>query len=1119
MQKRILGILLSCLLLLSLMPTAALAVEGELPDLSQETWVAHEGHEGWTDLSALSGTELTLEGGSYYLDADRALKSVTIEGDVTLCLNGKTLSWEGAALNNDLITVEPGATLHLCDCAGERGAIAGQNYGGALIAVSGRLEMYQVDLSCGARLYAEGLTSAAGSTCVVQGCSISQTGYDKYSSDGVTNSGEMTLINTQVSGFGVCVTNYKGELTMSGCRVTAPQFCALVNSRGMNKDDLRDASAELTDCVLEQGSLGNYVAVYNGGDIHSSAVQLNAYAGSLTLTDCIFEGLESSNVYRSGRHELDPKTVVVSISGGSSSGNISNQGQMTIRDCEIGGRVRNTDSYFGGGSHYPAEDFRLVMEDCTVSVTHDTAVEVNGGAAELTGCLLSAVCTEPDVAYTVSVSDASATLTDCTVSMDASQVTQWDYGYEIQALVVGYPFSGVNVYTDGAVELSGGSIEAKGPFACGLKTSLLEGAEMSVTDTKITAPVGVSARGAAEGAYSYVYMNGDYSEEYSAPFEAGDTALVLDGVKIEAEQYGVECGGGVTIRGSSIHGGKAGLYRESVVGLYIIEQSGTQYGDAVTLSLAPEFINMGGRVSLSDSTLSGGSFAAYQAGVRCVDYSDLATGGSGSFDPALYPELKEDLEAAVGQVMLGSGVMLEGETQLGSSVLSGISAQDENGAPYDGAALSVRYDGTPVEGDPIIDNVTAQTQGLFTLKYPQDWKLIPSADGSQLVLHYSPTVYYKISASAGEGGTVSPSGEVSVEEGADQTFTFAPEDGWRVASVQVDGRYVRWSGSSYTFSAVTADHTLEVGFKRDSGGGVPVPVPGAQFVIDASANAGGSISPEGRVPVPAGGSRTFAIVPGEGHRIVRVLVDGVDVGAVSSYTFENVREDHSIEAVFAPAGSSGVSAWLETSGHPAYLSGYEDGSFAPDSGMTRAEAAQMFYNLLLDKDVPVTAAFSDVPADAWYADAVNALASLGILQGVGEGVFAPGRPITRAEFAAIALRFTDARPAGQDVFSDVGPGDWFCGDVSSAAALGWINGYEDGSFRPWNSISRAEVAAVVNRMLGRSPDRQFIDANPGSLLLFKDLAPGHWAYYQIVEAANAHDYLLSGGAESWTGLK
>ena len=1117
MKKKILGILLSCLLLLSLMPTAALAVEGELPDLSKETWAAHEGHEGWTAISTLSGTTLTLNGGSYYLDADRALKSVTIEGEVTLCLNGKTLSWEDARSKADLITVESGATLHLCDCAVERGAIAGQNYGGALIAVSGRLEMYQVDLRCGKRLYAEGLTSAAGSTCVVQDCSISQTGYDEYSSDGVTNSGEMTLINTQVSGFGVCVTNYKGKLTMSGCRVTAPQFCALVNSSGMDKDNLSGASAELTGCVLEKGSLGNYVAVYNGGDIHSSAVQLTAYAGSLTLTDCTFGGLESSN--ETDSNELDPKTVVVSISGGSSSGNIINQGQMTISGCEISGRVRNIDSYFGGNSPYPAEDFRLVMEGCTVSVTDDSAVEVDGGAAQLTGCLLSAECTEQSFAYTVSVRDASATLTDCTVSMDASQVTQLDYEYEIQALVAGYPFSGVNVYTDGAVELSGGSIEAKGPFACGLKTSLLEGAEMSVTDTKITAPVGVSARGAAEGSYPYYYIDGEYSEEYSAPFEAGDTALVLDRVEIEAEKYGVECGGGVTIRGSSIHGGEAGLYREGVVGLYIIEQPGTPYGDIITLTLEAEFINMGGRVSLSDSTLSGGRFAAYQAGVRCVDYIDLVSGGSGSFDPALYPELKEDLEAAVGRIMLGSGVTLAGETQLGSSVLSGISAKDESGAPYDGGALSVRYDGTPVEGDPIIENVTEQTQGLFALKYPQDWKLIPSADGSQLVLHYSPTVYHKISASAGEGGAVSPSGEVSVEEGADQTFTFAPEDGWRVASVKVDGRNVRWSGSSYTFSAVTADHTLEVSFRRDSGGGVPVPVPGAQFVIDASANAGGSISPEGRVPVPAGGSRTFAIVPGEGHRIVRVLVDGVDVGAVSSYTFENVREDHSIEAVFAPAGSSGVSAWLETSGHPAYLSGYEDGSFAPDSGMTRAEAAQMFYNLLLDKDVPVTAAFSDVPADAWYADAVNALASLGILQGVGEGVFAPGRPITRAEFAAIALRFTDARPAGQDVFSDVGPGDWFCGDVSSAAALGWINGYEDGSFRPWNSISRAEVAAVVNRMLGRSPDRQFIDANPGSLLLFKDLAPGHWAYYQIVEAANAHDYLLSGGAESWTGLK
>ena len=688
MQKRILGILLSCLLLLSLMPTVALAVEGELPDLSQETWAAHEGHEGWTALSTLSGTELGLQGGSYYLDADRALKSVTIEGDVTLCLNGKTLSWEGAALNKDLITVEPGATLHLCDCAGERGAIAGQNYSGALIAVSGTLEMYQADLRCGARLYAEGLTSEAGSTCVVQDCSISQTGYDEYSSDGVTNSGEMTLIDTQVSGFGVCVTNYKGELTMSGCSVTAPQFCALVNSRGMDKDKLSPASAELTDCVLEKGSLGNYVAVYNGGDIHSSA-QLTAYAGSLTLTNCNFGGLESSNETNS--NELDPKTVVVSISGGSSSGNIINQGQMTIRGCEIDGWVRNHGSYFGGGSPYPAENFRLAMEDCTVSVTDDTAVEVNGGVAELTGCDLSAVCTEQSfayTAYTVRVRDASATLTDCTVLMDASQVTQWDDSYEIQALAAGYPVSGVKVYTDGAVELSGGSIEAKGPFACGLETSLLEGAEMSVTGTKITAPVGVSARGAAEDSYSYLYMNGEYSEEYSEPLEAGDTALVLDGVEIEAEKYGVECGGGVTIRGSSIHGGEAGLYREGVVGLLITEQSDTPYGDIVTLLLEPDFINMGGRVSLSDSTLSGGSFAAYQAGARCVDYMDLVTGGSGSFDPALYPELKEDLEAAVGQIMLGSGVTLEGETQLGSSVLSGISAEDESGAPYDGAALS-----------------------------------------------------------------------------------------------------------------------------------------------------------------------------------------------------------------------------------------------------------------------------------------------------------------------------------------------------------------------------------------------------------------------------------------------
>lgn len=110
---------------------------------------------------------------------------------------------------------------------------------------------------------------------------------------------------------------------------------------------------------------------------------------------------------------------------------------------------------------------------------------------------------------------------------------------------------------------------------------------------------------------------------------------------------------------------------------------------------------------------------------------------------------------------------------------------------------------------------------------------------------------------------------------------------------------------------------------------------------------------------------------------------------MEKYTFEKVREKHTIEAVFALASGvadpedTGVSDWLNTKDHTAYLSGYANGSFGPNKNMTRAEAAQMFYNLLLNQEVSGAVSFTDVAADAWYAKAVHTLASLGILQGGG----------------------------------------------------------------------------------------------------------------------------------------
>lgn len=215
---------------------------------------------------------------------------------------------------------------------------------------------------------------------------------------------------------------------------------------------------------------------------------------------------------------------------------------------------------------------------------------------------------------------------------------------------------------------------------------------------------------------------------------------------------------------------------------------------------------------------------------------------------------------------------------------------------------------------------------------------------------------------------------------------------------------------------------------------------------------------------------------------------------------------------------TGVSDWLNTKEHLAYLAGYPGGTFGPDQNMTRAEAAQMFYNLLLEKDVEITVEFVDVPEDAWYATPVNTLASLGILSGVGDGQFDPERSITRAEFTVIAMKFANTSGGGVNIFSDVNEDDWFYSAVVDSTQYGWINGYPDGTFRPEATISRAEVTVIVNHMLGRAADRPYVIAHEEELNTFGDVNRGHWGYFHVAEATNAHEYHTEDGTESWTGL-
>lgn len=328
------------------------------------------------------------------------------------------------------------------------------------------------------------------------------------------------------------------------------------------------------------------------------------------------------------------------------------------------------------------------------------------------------------------------------------------------------------------------------------------------------------------------------------------------------------------------------------------------------------------------------------------------------------------------------------------------------------------------------------------------------------------------------------------------------------------------SNGSITLYAVWKDNGSGGGGSSGGGGGGGSSTV-SSYTIKASAGNGGNISPSGNVTVKRGEDQSFHINPINGYRISDVIVDGKSVGAVSTYTFDSVKANHTIQVKFVKYNSivadpevTGVAGWLQTKEHNGYMGGYGNGLFGPNDNMTRAQAARMFYNLLLEKDVPVTVSFTDVPADAWYAEAVNTLASLGVIKGIGDGQFAPNRTITRAEFTVIAMRFANVSADVTNPFTDIATNDWYYTAVTSAVSYGWINGYSDGSFRPQATITRAEVVTIVNRMLNRTADRNFVDSNVTAQ--FDDVPNTYWAYYNIMEATIAHDHSIDNdGVESW----
>ncbi|MBP3966683.1 InlB B-repeat-containing protein [Paenibacillus lignilyticus] len=210
---------------------------------------------------------------------------------------------------------------------------------------------------------------------------------------------------------------------------------------------------------------------------------------------------------------------------------------------------------------------------------------------------------------------------------------------------------------------------------------------------------------------------------------------------------------------------------------------------------------------------------------------------------------------------------------------------------------------------------------------------------------------------------------------------------------------------------------------------------------------------------------------------------------------------------------------LDKVNHFAYMKGYPDKTFGPQKNMTRAEVTVMFARLLVEKmdvDKTYSSQFKDIDPAKWYASAIGYMEQYGIIKGYSDGTFKPDAPITRAEFAAIASRFDELIIGEPVIFTDVTDSYWARDYISFAAAKGWIKGYPDGTFKPGNYITRAEVVSLVNRMLERYSDRSYVDSNRVKINQYVDLTSKHWAYYDIVEATNSHHYDKAVDSETWT---
>ena len=223
------------------------------------------------------------------------------------------------------------------------------------------------------------------------------------------------------------------------------------------------------------------------------------------------------------------------------------------------------------------------------------------------------------------------------------------------------------------------------------------------------------------------------------------------------------------------------------------------------------------------------------------------------------------------------------------------------------------------------------------------------------------------------------------------------------------------------------------------------------------------------------------------------------------------------ELSYRVGGGGGGSSVLNTDDHYSYIIGYKDGYLRPYGTITRGEVATIFFRLLTDeardKYWSQTNNYSDCNSDLWCNNAISTLSNMGIIDGYSDGTFRPYGKITRAQFAKIAVGFFETTTQEyQGYYSDIPENAWFTNYVEAASRVGLIQGFADGTFRPNVNITRAQACVIVNRALNRKPATERL-LPTAKMINWPDCTPSDWYYADMQEATNSHDYswLASGG--------